>query len=497
MTSFLSILAVISATSGIFLLWLVLRRFFSVTVSLLTLAAVVFGTNYFRWIFFDGATPHNFLFTLFSAIVLLTINWHLDRRWIWLLLMFPAILLACFIHDLSVFILLIPLLYGIHDKSSWNEAVLRIREYMGQYLFLMFMALLSFGLTRFAWFAEPGTTFYFGDPKASVYPWIAANFQLILFSFNKGWLIYTPMMLLVLPGMYFLAERNKSLFYGIFFFFLFWFLLKASHPLWSAGPGFGQRFFIETYPVLALPLGYFFQWILEKKPWAKVCLLILPVLFLLINLFQTWQYTNKIIVPENMNREYYQAVFGKTVADANAGKLLLRDVNPGVEVIPAKTNYRITLLQRWDFDTTLPGYEAWHETRLFHSGGGSWRLCKEKPFSPGITKKITDISTKDSIWLRVSAWLYFDCHPDENQINLVITCVHKGAPYKYVAHNLAGRLKARSWNFISFDYLVPRDIPDKDDEVQIYFWDSGERTCYLDDYTVELFEPEKGNEPID
>ncbi len=492
MTSFLSIWAVISATTGILLLWLLLRRFFSVSVSILTLIAVVLGTNYFRWIFFEGATAHNFLFTLFAAFLLLTLNWHRDRRWIWLLLMLPTLLLACFFHDLAVIILLVPLLYGIYDKTSWDENVLRIRDHRGQYLFLLFMVILSAGLTRFAWFAEPGTTLYFGDPKASIYTWIAANFQLILFSFNKGWLVYTPMMLLVFPGMYFLAERNKPLFYGFFLFFLFWFLLKASHPLWATGAGFGQRFFIETYPLLALAVGYYFQWMLEKKPWVRVFLLILPVFFLLLNLFQTWQYTNNILVAENMNREYYQAVFGKTTADSSARKIMAKYRNPMPETMPAGGSYAVSKIGSWDYEVPLPGYEPFYNSSVSHSGKRSWRTCKEKPFSPGLNRKIRDLSPHDTVWIRVTAWLYFTCHKAESCVNLVILCNHSGTVYKYMSKNYSNKLETGIWNKVTYDYQLPSHLQGPDDELNVYFWNSGEREVLLDDFTVELFEPKQG-----
>ncbi len=490
MTSLLSLLAVVSAVAGILLLWLVLRKFFTISVAHVTTILVVFGTNYFRWIFFDGATPHNFLFTLFAAVILFTINWQRDLKWLWLILMLPVVVLACFIHDLSVFILFVPLLWGIYDRTSWLATRRRIMEQPRQYLFLMLIVVLAFGLTRFAWFAEPGTAFYFGDKEASVYPLIAANFHLILFSFNKGWFIYTPMMMLVFPGLYLLAERNRTIFFGLFFFFLSWFLLAASHPMWNVGRGFGQRVFIETYAVLALPLGYLMQWIFQKKIWIRVFLLTLPAFFLLLNLFQTWQYTKKIIVAENMNREYYCAVFGRCVADSSGMNLLINDKVVLKERIPVSGRYRISRIAGWDFETPVSGSGSLNDTTIYHGGKGSWLLSKAKPYSPGLSKTINEISPLDSVWLRVNAWLYFDCHPDENCVNLVFTCIHKSAPYKYIAHNLAGKLKARTWNYISFDYQVPEYYPDRDDELTVYFWNSGERDCFLDDITIELFEPQ-------
>ncbi len=494
MSSILSILAVISGATGILLLWLVLRKFFSVTVSTVTTVLIIFGTNYFRKIFFEGSTPHNYLFTLFAAVLLFTINWQQSRRMIWLWLMLPAVLLACFLHDLSMFIRFIPLLCGIYDKDSWSATRRRIREQPLQYLLLLLIVVMAFGLTRFSWFAEPGTAFYFGDKKASVYPWIAANIYLILFSFNKGWLIYTPMMLLVLPGMYLLADRNKRIFYGVFLFIVFWFLLAASHPMWATGRGFGQRFFIETYAVLAIPLGYLIQWMFERRRLLRYALLIIPLFFLLLNLFQTWQYTQKILAWEHMNRDYYWAVFGRCTVDEKVKRDLIPENHITEETIPENVKYKVTMLENWNFDTPEPGNEQFFSANPVRTGAGSWLLSKEKPYSHGLNRIIANLSAQDTVWIRTTAWVYFSGHPDDNHLNLVSTCNHNGAVYKYIVKGYSGKLQPDKWNYICFDYQLPLYLQSRQDLVQVYFWNYGNQDCYIDDFTIELFEPEMKHE---
>lgn len=490
MSSILSILAVISGATGILLLWLVLRKFFSVTVSTVTTVLIIFGTNYFRKIFFEGSTPHNYLFTLFAAVLLFTINWQQSRRMIWLWLMLPAVLLASFLHDLSMFILFIPLLYGIYDKDSWSATRRRIGEQPLQYLLLLLIVVMAFGLTRFSWFAEPGTAFYFGDKKASVYPWIAANIYLILFSFNKGWLIYTPMMLLVLPGMYVLADRNKRIFYGLFLFIVLWFLLAASHPMWATGRGFGQRFFIETYAVLAIPLGYLIQWIFERRRLLRCALLIIPLFFLLLNLFQTWQYTQKILAWEYMNRDYYWAVFGKCTVDEKVKRLLNRGEGFPEENIPEQVQYRVVTLEDKGFEPPVPeGYQPFYDLHHAHTGLGSLKLSKEKPFSRGFGMPIGDLKGKGDNWIRVTGWFFFTGNAGNKDLNVVITCNHQGTPYKYYLKSLAETGAPGVWNRVTIDYKIPDDFPDKADEVQAYFWNTGDQVCYIDDFSVELFEP--------
>lgn len=488
----LSILAVLSAATGVVLVWFVLRTFFSITVSLLTIGFIVFGTNYFWWIFFDGATPHNFLFTCFAAVILFTIKWHREQKWTWIFLIFCFTILACFIHALSALILIFPVLLGVHDRTSWSDRLGQIRKNPGQYFLLLLTLITVILLTRFKWFAEPGTVFYYGDPEAAVYPFLASSAHLILWSFKKGWLIYTPMMLLAIPGMYFLADRKRELFYAVFFFFLFWFLLASSNKGWADDPGFGQRFFIETYAVLALPLGFFIDRIFtDGKRFSKV-ILILPVLFLILNLFQTWQFSAKILIPEKMNREAYCAIFGKKRLSPEAAALLDTGFDIQEEKIPETVKFRVTRIESYGFESPgPPEHQSFYDSGHAHTGKSSWRHTKEKPFSPGMTRTIGSFPRTDSAWLRVSGWFYFDCPAEENKVALVATCNHNGFTYNYFSKTLTRSFLPREWNYVAMDYLLPQYFLGKTDLVQVYFWNYGNQINYLDDIRIDLYEPIK------
>ena len=492
MSSFLSVLAIFSSVAGIVFLWLVLRKFFTVPVSLVTSILIIFGTNYFRWIFFDGATPHNFLFTLFALMMLLTLNWQRDLKWVWLILMLPVTIIGCFIHDLTLFILFFPLLYGLHDGKSWDDLRKRIGSHRWQYIFLVMIVVLAFGLTRFAWFSETGTQFYYDDPKASVYPFLASNFHLILFSFKKGWLIYTPVMLFVIPGMYLLAEKVRGLFFSVFFFFTGWLLLASSHRLWAADPGFGQRFFIETYAVLALPLGFFIAWAWKKKHVTRKIILIVPALFLILNLFQTWQFSRKIIIPEYMNREVYFAVFGQTRLSPAATKFMEMESGKVVEQIPANKKYHITRLENFGFEPPVPeGYRPYYNFQRMHSGKASWKLSKEKTVSPSFESTIESLFRKDTSWIRITAWIFFTCSPSENGLKQIVCCNHNDNAYKYYEKDFSGIGVPGKWYKTVVDYQIPSDFSDIHDKVQAYFINYGDRECFLDDITVDLFEPKR------
>jgi hypothetical protein len=488
MSSFLSILAIISTGTGIFFLWLLLRRFFSVPVSLVTTIIVVFGTNYFRWNFFDGATPHNFLFTLFAIFVWLTLKWSEDQKWVWLILMIPVMIISCFLHQLSMLLVLFPLLCGLHDPDSWRALVTRIRNHPFQYLFFLAIIVTVFVLTRFNWFSGPGTKFYFGEPKAAVYPFLAANLNLILFSFKKGWFIYTPIILLIFPGFYFLAEKARHLFFSVFLFFILWLLLASSHKMWASDPGFGQRFFIEIYPVLALPLGFFVDRVWGKRPVPRMIFLMFPAFCILLNLFQSWQYDAKIISPKRMNREIYFSVFGRTHISSHTLNLMEIESGEYVETIPPEGIYRITRIEDVGFEPTETKEDRTpYDLEKKHSGKASLVLTKENRWYLGYNRKISGFPGKNPGWLRVTSWIFYESSSDKNNLRLHIYCEHNNQTYKW--SDSPAPFVSGKWSKIVVDYQVPLEFPDPKDKIEVRFFYQGDAHCYIDDFTIDFFEP--------
>ena len=110
--------SVIIAITGIWIFRRVLLKFFSEGVTSLVMILVVLGTNYFQLTAYDGAMPHNVLFTLYALILYLTILWHDHQRVKYAIFLGLTIGLTILIRPTSAVIVLIPLLWGIHDKES-------------------------------------------------------------------------------------------------------------------------------------------------------------------------------------------------------------------------------------------------------------------------------------------------------------------------------------------------------------------------------------------
>lgn len=131
-----------------------------------------------------------------------------------------------------------------------------------------------------------------------------------LFSWRKGWLLYTPMMALSLTGFVFLKKRIPQAFWPLLVFSLLNIWIITSWWSWWYGGSLGMRPMIDSYSLLALPLAAFVAWLLEKKRNVKISGLTLILLLNYHSVFQTFQYYYGAIHWDSMSRKAYFSSFG-------------------------------------------------------------------------------------------------------------------------------------------------------------------------------------------
>ena len=133
-----------------------------------------------------------------------------------------------------------------------------------------------------------------------------------LFSWRKGWFIYTPLALVGIIGFIPLWLKNRKMIAGPLLFLTSIIYIVFSWNAWWYGGGFGARPLVDVLPLVALPQAALISnLILIKNPILKSILLLLIIGFVLLNLFQTYQYSINILPPDGMNAQDYWYIFGK------------------------------------------------------------------------------------------------------------------------------------------------------------------------------------------
>jgi len=305
--------------SALFYMWIgltflakVLSRFYREKIVAFTLFAVVIGTNLFYYTTVEAPMTHAFSFTLFAIFLWRTIKFY-DHPTIRNILI--SGFLAGFItliRPTNIIILLIFFLWGI---NSWKSFVERFMFFLRRFHWVILMAALFVlaWLPQFIyWYHVSGKVFYFtyGEKGASFFFNNPQIFN-ILFSYKKGWLVYTPIMIFALAGIFMLPKKIPGAFLPLFIFKILNIYILASWWSWWFGGAFGLRAFIESYALLALPFATFVDFGTKQVKWLKTTILSVLVILIGYNQFQTRQYNNNAIHWWWMNKEAYWETFLK------------------------------------------------------------------------------------------------------------------------------------------------------------------------------------------
>ncbi len=111
--------------------------------------------------------------------------------------------------------------------------------------------------------------FLFGGPFSSPYAgqmfWSDPYFLEVLFSTYHGLFFYAPILLLVLPGLWWWSQINRWAAAGLALTGLALAYIISAHSGWWSGTSFGNRYFMVIYPFFVLGLTAFIQ---KLKKWA-------------------------------------------------------------------------------------------------------------------------------------------------------------------------------------------------------------------------------------
>jgi len=297
---------------GLIVLRRFLKKYFDDTIVSVTLFCLTFGTNLYAYSGFQPGMSHGYSFFLFACLLSVTTKFY-DEPW---KLSSSVLLGLCmgfiFIgRPINVIAIIIPVFWKINNlQTAKNRALFFIAHYKITLAFIMsffFVAAVQFSYWHYItgyWFvwSYPGEGFNFLHP----------NVINGLFSYRKGWFVYTPMALVAMSGFYFLRKKDKTLFPALAVFFIVMGYVVFSWRQWWYGGSFGCRVMVESYTFLALPMGALVEhFYVVKNKFIKAAAFCAIILMSGLNIFQTYQYSMGLIHWSRMTREYYWKVFGK------------------------------------------------------------------------------------------------------------------------------------------------------------------------------------------
>lgn len=286
---------------GLFFLRRTLKLYFPETIVALTIVIVVLGTNLLNYATYDATMSHLYNFTLINVFVWYTIQWYKSPRLVSLLPLGLLSGLIALVRPSNIVVLVFFFMYGVFSKDTLQQ---RIRLIFTKFHWFAFMAVAFtiiwvpqfiywYKITgHFVVDSYPDERFYWGNP----------HFIAGLFSYRKGWLLYTPVMAFALAGIVLLFWKAKEFSWTILIFMAIATYIIVSWWCWWYGGSFGMRSFVDYYGILAIPIALLFSELWRFRRQSKLIVLSIAFFALLQNNFFLEKYKRGALHYDSMSK---------------------------------------------------------------------------------------------------------------------------------------------------------------------------------------------------
>ena len=271
------------------------------------LIAITFGTNLFYYAVCEPGLTHIYSFTLISMFVYYARNYFITQKskeMIYCALLLGIIIL---IRPVNVIILsALPFIAGSREKF-----IAGVKMFAEQKIILLFSALACASIISIQFVLykiQCGSIFVdsYGDEG---FNWLHPQILPFLFSYKKGFFLYTPLAFISLFGFVYLWKDNRFGFYSLVVFSICLIYVLSSWWNWWYGGSFSSRVMIDFYVFLALLLGYIYKSGINR--FQKAIYNFIIIASIILCQFQTYQYRYYLIHWDQMNKEKYWDVFLK------------------------------------------------------------------------------------------------------------------------------------------------------------------------------------------
>lgn len=252
---------------GVAVLGRVLLLYFEDRAVALSLFLVTLVTNYLAYATTMVSHTHAPLFTVYALMLWQTIRFYKKVSYGNAALIGVLAGIAALTRPTELIIVLLPLLWGVSDKESLLARFAFVKNHLLK-LGLASLVMVAFSGLQFAYWKHVTGHFIFYSYGDQTFSFLKPHLYNCFFSTRKGWLVYSPIMLLSLIGFYYLWKskapsiRQNRLALTSVALVAIW--IAFSWDIWWYGGGLGQRAMIQYYPILAFPLAALVQHVLTQ-----------------------------------------------------------------------------------------------------------------------------------------------------------------------------------------------------------------------------------------
>jgi hypothetical protein len=292
-------------TIGMYFLSKILLKLYDKKIVSILLLLVFLGSNLFFYSTTEPCMSHAYTFSLASILMYLTTK-VFEKFEVKTAVLFGLILGFLFlVRPTNILFGMVCFLFNVVSWKSFKKRLLWSLE-NSKFLALTILVALAVCSVQFIYWkwatgdwifnSYVGERFYFDRPRI-------LNF---LFSYRKGWLVYSPIFILSFLGLFKMYKNQNEWGLPIIITLITTIYLFSSWWCWWFGGGFGMRPMIDYYPLLIIPVGELLK---QKLTLLKNGVLTFIMVSISFNLFQTLQRRRLVIHWDSMSKESYWAFF--------------------------------------------------------------------------------------------------------------------------------------------------------------------------------------------
>lgn len=303
---FISIASIFYSIVGLFFLEKTLRLYnIKDVVITSTIFSIVFGTQLFYYTVFDPSLSHIYSFSAFSILLYSLKNFadNPNNKYLFL----SAVILGWIflIRPVNILVILIfPFISG--SKKNFTDALSYLLKNRPALMFSFLLFILPISVQVLIYYFQSGILWPDSYPVEH-FIWNRPEIINILFSYKKGFFLYTPLAFLSLAGLIFVWRKSRFAFLSFSLFFISITYVFSCWWSWWYGGSFSSRPYMEYLGIFAILFAILLSEIKRKLILRSTLGLIISLI--LICQVQTYQYRYYIIHWEKMDREHYWRVF--------------------------------------------------------------------------------------------------------------------------------------------------------------------------------------------
>ncbi len=293
--------AILYCILALFLLRRLLLYFFKDLTVALTLLLLVLATNFIQYVSIDSAQSHAFIFPLYVVLLYATMKWHSSPKLKWAALIGFSIGLATISRPTEAIMIFIPILWGSQTKEARSEKWALVKAHQKHVIITLVFGIIGILPQLIYWKIASGSFIYdVGSKWFFLNPWFR-----VLFGFENGWFIYTPITILFVIGFFFIKKFPFKKSVIVFCLLNIWIVIAWSD--WKYGATYSTRALVQSYPVFALAFAAVIELIMQQR-W-KWLFYGIGAYLVFVNLFQIGQYGTTVLHYRDMNRQYYASIY--------------------------------------------------------------------------------------------------------------------------------------------------------------------------------------------